>query len=119
MGILVKGEITITKGFKTWKEMVYAQDGKLKEHGIKFIFAGTQKDDPTKLYTVVYVKPEYRRQGIYRAMYEQLQAMANASSVPVCGFRLYAEIDNAHAHMTYKDCGMNQCDYLMFEEMTD
>ena len=36
MGILVKGEITITKGFKTWKEMVYAQDGKLKEHGIKF-----------------------------------------------------------------------------------
>ncbi len=66
----------------------------------------------------VYVKPEYRRQGIYRAMYEQLQAMANASSVPVCGFRLYAEIDNANAHMTYKDCGMNQCDYLMFEEMT-
>jgi hypothetical protein len=53
MGILVKGEITITKGFKTWKEMVYAQDGKLKEHGIKFIFAGTQKDDPTKLHTVM------------------------------------------------------------------
>ena len=39
MAILVKGEITITKGFKTWKEMVYAQDGKLKEHGIKFVFA--------------------------------------------------------------------------------
>ena len=53
MRILVKGEITITKGFKTWKEMVYAQDAKLKEHGIKFVFAGTQKDDPTKLYTVM------------------------------------------------------------------
>ena len=53
MAILVKGEITITKGFKTWKEMVYAQDGKLKEHGIKFVFAGTQKDDPTKLHTVM------------------------------------------------------------------
>ena len=53
MGILVKGEITITKGFKTWKEMVYAQDRKLKEHGIKFVFAGTQKNDPTKLYTVM------------------------------------------------------------------
>ena len=39
MAILVKGEITITKGFKTWKEMVYAQDAKLKEHGIKFVFA--------------------------------------------------------------------------------
>ena len=53
MAILVKGEITITKGFKTWKEMVYAQDGKLKEHGIKFVFAGVQKDDPTKLHTVM------------------------------------------------------------------
>ena len=53
MGILVKGEITITKWFRTWKEIVYAQDGKLKDHGSKFIFAGTQKDDPTKLYTVM------------------------------------------------------------------
>ena len=53
MAILIKGEIKITKGFNTWKEMVYAQDGKLKEHGIKFIFAGTQKDDPSKLHTVM------------------------------------------------------------------
>ena len=53
MGILVKGEITITKGFKTWKEMVYAQEEKIKEHGIKFVFAGTQKDDPTKLHTIM------------------------------------------------------------------
>ena len=53
MGILVKGEVTITKGFKTWKEMVYDQDEKLKKHGIKFIFAGTQKDDSSKLHTVM------------------------------------------------------------------
>ena len=53
MGILVKGEIKITKGFKTWKEMVYAQDKKLKDFLIKFIFAGTQKDDPSLLHTVM------------------------------------------------------------------
>ena len=53
MGILIKGEITITKGFQIWKDMVYAEDGKLKEHGIKFLFAGTQKDDPTKLHVVM------------------------------------------------------------------
>ena len=53
MGILVKTEITISKGFKNWKKMVYAQDEKLKEHGIKFIFAGTQKNDPTKLNTII------------------------------------------------------------------
>ena len=53
MGILIKGEITITKAFQTWKDMVYAEDEKLKEHGIKFLFAGTQKDDPTKLHVVM------------------------------------------------------------------
>ena len=53
MGILIKGEITITQGFQTWKDMVYAEDEKLKEHGIKFLVAGTQKDDPTKLHVVM------------------------------------------------------------------
>tara|TARA_B100001027_G_scaffold170658_1_gene122145 strand:+ start:111 stop:425 length:315 start_codon:yes stop_codon:yes gene_type:complete len=53
MGILVKTEITISKGFKNWKKMVYAQDEKLKEHGIKFIFAGTEKDNPSKLHAVM------------------------------------------------------------------
>ena len=53
MGTLIKWEITITKGLQTWKDMVYAEDGKLKEHGIKFLFAGTQKDDPTKLHVVM------------------------------------------------------------------
>ena len=53
MSILVKGQITITKGFETWKQMVYDQDGKLAEHGIKFLFAGTEKDDPEKLHVVM------------------------------------------------------------------
>ena len=51
MWIIVKGEITITKRFPIWKDMVYAQDFKLKEHGIKFLFAG-KKNDPTKLHVV-------------------------------------------------------------------
>ena len=46
MGIIVKGEITITKRFQTWRDMVYAQDRKFKEYGIKFLFLGTQKDTP-------------------------------------------------------------------------
>ena len=51
--MFVKGAITITKGFETWKQMVYEQDGKLAEHGIKFLFAGTEKDDPEKLHVVM------------------------------------------------------------------
>ncbi|MDG1164794.1 MAG: GNAT family N-acetyltransferase [Porticoccaceae bacterium] len=66
----------------------------------------------------VYVASEFRRQGIYRAMYFQLQFMAKASSIPVCGFRLYAETENHNAQATYKDCGMKVCDYIMFEQGT-
>ena len=53
MEIIVKDEITMTKGFQPWKDMVYARDTKLKEHGIKFLFAGTQKDYPTKLHVAM------------------------------------------------------------------
>jgi len=53
MAILVKGQITITKGFETWKKMVFEQDEKLKEHGIKFIFAGTEKDNANQLHVIM------------------------------------------------------------------
>ena len=66
----------------------------------------------------VYVKPQFRRQGLYRGMYEQLKTMALDQETPVCGFRLYAETDNVGAHATYVDSGMHVCEYLMFEEET-
>ncbi len=64
----------------------------------------------------VYVKEDYRRKGIYRAMYAELKRMSQSQSTPVCGFRLYAETDNTNAHETYRECGMHVCEYLMFEE---
>ena len=53
MAILVKGQITITKGFDTWQKMVYEQDGKLEEHGIKFLFAVTERENPDQLHVVM------------------------------------------------------------------
>jgi len=53
MAILVKGQITITKGFDTWQKMVYEQDGKLEEHGIKSLFAGTERQNPNQLHLVI------------------------------------------------------------------
>ena len=53
MAILVKGQITITKGFDTWQKMGYEQDGKLEEHGIKFLFAGTEKENPDQLHVIM------------------------------------------------------------------
>ncbi len=66
----------------------------------------------------VYVKQDYRRKGLYRAMYAELKRMALTQPMPVCGFRLYAETNNTNAHATYRECGMHVCEYLMFEEST-
>ena len=46
MAILVKGEITITKGFDTWKAMVKKNHKRMEEMGMVMLFAGVQKDDP-------------------------------------------------------------------------
>ena len=67
----------------------------------------------------VYVKTEFRRQGLYSAMYEELKRMAAAQETPVCGFRLYAETENHSAQATYNNSGMHASDYIMFEEAKD
>ncbi|MDJ0583405.1 GNAT family N-acetyltransferase [Crocosphaera sp.] len=63
----------------------------------------------------VFVKQEYRRRGIYRRMYQFIKKLANEKD-DVCGFRLYVEQNNTIAQETYKELGMTQLPYLMFEE---
>ena len=53
MAILVKGEITITKGFDTWKAMVKRNRNRMEEMGMVMLFAGVQEDDPTKLHAIM------------------------------------------------------------------
>ncbi|MDB9890367.1 hypothetical protein OAD74_03145 [Alphaproteobacteria bacterium] len=53
MAVIVKGEITITKGFDHWKSMVFSQKEKMAGMGMQFLFAGTEKNDPTKLFTII------------------------------------------------------------------
>ena len=53
MAIITKSSIKITKGFDTWQAMVKSQEDKLNEMGIKFLFAGTEKDDPTQLHAIM------------------------------------------------------------------
>jgi ribosomal protein S18 acetylase RimI-like enzyme len=64
----------------------------------------------------VYVEKAFRRQGVYRRMYEQVREMAMADK-GVCGFRLYVEKDNQVAHATYASLGMKETDYLLYEEL--
>ena len=61
----------------------------------------------------VYVVPDARRGGVFRALY--LEVERRASAVGAVGLRLYVETENQRAHATYTDLGMQQCHYLMYE----
>ena len=63
----------------------------------------------------VYVDPEHRRSGVYRALYEHVLALAKATP-EVCGLRLYVERDNANAQRTYASLGMVDAGYAMYED---
>ncbi|MFA6294462.1 MAG: N-acetyltransferase [Victivallales bacterium] len=64
----------------------------------------------------VYVKPEFRRQGVYRAMFSYIKDLAGKNP-GVCGCRLYVEHNNSIAQGTYKSLGMKETHYKMFEEV--
>ena len=53
MAIIVKSSIKLSKGFDTWQTMVKSQEDRIKEMGIKFLFAGTEKNDPTQLHAIM------------------------------------------------------------------
>ncbi len=63
----------------------------------------------------VYVLPEHRRQGVYRALHREVRELARADP-DVCGLRLYVERDNQIAQHTYRRLGMDETLYRMYEE---
>ncbi len=62
----------------------------------------------------VYVAPEYRRQGVYKAMYLKVKDAAKESNVSQV--RLYVDKTNLSAQQAYRNLGMHESHYLMFEE---
>jgi len=64
----------------------------------------------------VYVLPEFRRQGVFRLLYDALQAEAEVDA-DVVGLRLYVERDNGRAHETYENLGMNRPGYFVMQRM--
>ena len=63
----------------------------------------------------VYLLPEFRRQGIFRALFDRLQNAAE-SDPAVVGLRLYVEEHNTHAHETYRKLGLNEGGYFVMEK---
>jgi GNAT superfamily N-acetyltransferase len=62
----------------------------------------------------VYVKPEYRAHGVFRALYNYTINEATRGG-NVCGIRLYVEKENERAHRVYEKLGMNLTAYDMYE----
>jgi GNAT superfamily N-acetyltransferase len=61
----------------------------------------------------VYVLPDYRRQGIFRMMYEHVKSEAEEAGI--AGLRLYVESSNKVARFTYESLGMTSEHYTMYE----
>jgi len=62
----------------------------------------------------VYILPTFRRQGIYRRMYQYVRNLAHGQNI--CGFRLYVEKNNRVAQQTYENLGMKATSYQFYEE---
>ena len=61
----------------------------------------------------VYVRPEARRQGVYAALYHEIERQAQLAGA--CGVRLYVENDNQSAMATYARLGMIDAHYRVME----
>jgi ribosomal protein S18 acetylase RimI-like enzyme len=66
----------------------------------------------------VYVVSETRRQGVFRKMYETLKHEIEQSD-NLRGLRLYVEQENERAQAVYRELGMENTRYHLFEWMRD
>jgi GNAT superfamily N-acetyltransferase len=62
----------------------------------------------------VYVKPEFRGQGVFRRLFEHIRALASQQT-DVPALRLYVHADNARAHRSYEKLGMTRTEYEVLE----
>jgi GNAT superfamily N-acetyltransferase len=62
----------------------------------------------------VYVRNDFRRLGIFRALFQYLEKLARENP-GVCGIRLYMHDANARARQSYEKLGMTRTHYEIFE----
>lgn len=66
----------------------------------------------------VYVHPDFRMMGVYKAMYEHLQAVVEDNEM-LGGLRLFVDKRNISAQQAYRRLGMTDEHYLLFEWMPE
>jgi predicted GNAT family acetyltransferase len=65
----------------------------------------------------VYILPDYRKIGVFRSIFEQIKLLAKESNA--CGLRLYVDKDNIIAKKAYKNLGMEESHYDLYEMMLE
>ena len=63
----------------------------------------------------VYVRSDWRRRGVFRALYGHVRQAAIAAGAG--GLRLYVELENKAAQRTYESLGMATAPYAVMAEM--
>jgi ribosomal protein S18 acetylase RimI-like enzyme len=63
----------------------------------------------------VYVRREFRRQGVFRALFQHVADVAKQDP-SVIGLRLYVDHDNQAAAETYRRLGMKETSYFVLEK---
>lgn len=64
----------------------------------------------------VYVHPDWRRKGVFSALYQHVESLA-AAEPDTIGLRLYVEENNTRAQRTYSALGMVKPRYLVMESL--
>lgn len=62
----------------------------------------------------VYVKQDHRNRGVYKALNEEVLNLARLNG-GICGIRLYVDKDNTAAQQVYRNLGMSESNYDMYE----
>lgn len=63
----------------------------------------------------VYVLPDYRKQGVFRKLFSQIESLARTHP-QVKALRLYVMQNNNTGQRTYQSLGMNDSGYIVFEK---
>jgi GNAT superfamily N-acetyltransferase len=63
----------------------------------------------------VYVRPEARRRGVFRLLFESIRQAARLDP-QVIGMRLYVEANNIRAQATYRKMGLEPTTYQVMEQ---
>ena len=114
MNILTRGVEAIIKDENKGIYHVCEVDGKVVGQ-IMYTYEWSDWRNGTFLWIQsAYVNKEFRGMGVFKALYKFIRDIADNDN-NICGIRLYVEKENTIAKKTYKNIGMKECNYYIYE----